>query len=80
MKDEQGRCINNEYRTVPLFLSTAAKYKTFLGGKYINGIETPFNTLDHVPPGWSEIAMSSNPKFVTGFNYALGFEFLNGRY
>lgn len=74
IRDSEGRCIDNEQRTIPLFLSEYANYRSSIIGKYLNGIEnTDLNILDHVPPGWTDIALASTHRFYNGFGYALGF-------
>jgi len=74
MKDSEGRCIDNQQRTVPLFLSEYANYRSSIVGKYLNGIEnTDHNILDHIPPGWTDVALASTHRFYNGFGYAFGY-------
>jgi len=71
-KDQDGRCINNEFRTIPLFLQKYANYKTGIFGKYINGIENDrTHMVDHIPPGWSEVVIGADHRFYAGHTYTL---------
>ena len=72
LKDAQGRCVNNELRSLPLLMQQAG-YKTGIWGKYLNGMENDetWNVNYPVPAGWDEFSIGSTRNFYTGYNYAL---------
>jgi arylsulfatase A-like enzyme len=72
LKDDDGKCINNEDRTLPVLLQQAG-YKTGAWGKYINGIENDatWALSFPVPPGWDEFAIATTRNFYAGYNYGL---------
>uniref|UniRef100_A0A0G4I5A7 Sulfatase N-terminal domain-containing protein n=1 Tax=Chromera velia CCMP2878 TaxID=1169474 RepID=A0A0G4I5A7_9ALVE len=69
MRDEEGRCVNNELRTLPLLLQQIG-YRTGHFGKYMNGLESD-GRIDHVPPGWNSFVVNADPAFYIGYNYTL---------
>lgn len=72
MKDEFGKCINGEDRTINLFLQKYAGYKTAIVGKYLNGIENEQTRhIDYVPVGWDEFHVGSDPYMYVGYRYTL---------
>jgi N-acetylglucosamine-6-sulfatase len=57
----------NEQRTVAVYLQSVG-YKTFLVGKYLNGIEEdPY----HIPPGWSEWNAFIDNRSYYGYGYKM---------
>jgi len=74
MKESDGKCINNEDRSLPLILHNYAGYKTAIIGKYLNNIEndtTGTVTIKHVPKGWTEFRVGANHRLYSGYNYVL---------
>jgi arylsulfatase A-like enzyme len=72
LKDSQGRCLDFESRSLPVFLKQAG-YKTAIFGKYINGVENDtLHTLNYAPsPGWDEFVVGTNHAYYVGYNYVL---------
>jgi len=73
IKDQYGRCINFEDRSLSVFLKSAG-YATGIWGKYLNGIENDTTNSFSLPPspGWDEFTVGANRQFYTGYNYVLG--------
>lgn len=72
MKDELGKCINNENRTLPLFLQKYGGYKTAMFGKYLNGFENDrWHTINYVPPGWNQFDVTTNNYQYIGNMYVM---------
>mmetsp|Transcript_23682 Transcript_23682/g.33161 ORF Transcript_23682/g.33161 Transcript_23682/m.33161 type:complete len:625 (+) Transcript_23682:2386-4260(+) len=71
-KDEQGRCINNEDRTIAKFLHDYAGYKTAIFGKLMNGFENEdTHVIQKLMPGWTQFDVSAERSFYSGFAYSL---------
>lgn len=68
LKDNAGRCINNEDRFLPSMLLESG-YETQAVGKYINQFE--FLDKDYIPDGWSDFKVGANHKLYSGLNYDL---------
>ena len=67
-----GQCINNEKRSVPLFLQKFGNYKTAIFGKYLNGFENDiFSNVNYVPEGWDQFDIGSNNYQYIGNMYVM---------
>lgn len=72
LMDEEGRCINNENRSIGVFLQKYAGYRTGLFGKYLNGMENDtIHAITHIPPGWTEFIIGSDHRLYLGYTYIL---------
>jgi len=69
LKDENGKCLNHEKRTVAAMLLENANYATGLFGKYLNGIE--YGGSWFIPPGWSDFSSGGDHGLYTGHYYSL---------
>jgi len=69
MKDEEGKCINNEYRDAASLLKENANYASGIFGKYIAGVE--YGEMGAKPPGWSAFHVGSDHKIYIGYQYSL---------
>jgi arylsulfatase A-like enzyme len=71
MKDGE-KCINNEDRTLAIFLQKYAGYHTSIIGKYLNGIENiKTRKIDYIPIGWNDFHIGSDPFMYLGYGYTL---------
>ncbi len=72
MKDKDGKCINNEYRSLHTYLQKYGKYKTGIFGKYLNGFESDtYSTIEYVPPGWDQFDITTNNYQYVGHMYVM---------
>ena len=69
---ENGKCINNEFRSLPVYLKKYGKYKTGIFGKYLNGFESDtFSTINYVPAGWDQFDITTNNFQYAGHMYTM---------
>lgn len=72
MKDEYGKCINNENKTINVLLHEYAGYHTSIFGKYLNNIEnSKTRTITYPPPYWDDLHIMSCPYGYSGTRYML---------
>jgi len=69
IKDENGKCINNEDRTVARSLKDSGGYATAIIGKYVNDFGGENTT--HTSPGWTKFMINPNTALYGGYNYTL---------
>lgn len=69
---ENGKCINNEFRSLPVYLQKYGKYKTGIFGKYLNGFESDtYSTINYVPIGWDQFDITTNNFQYVGHMYTM---------
>lgn len=69
---DQGKCVNNEFRSLPKYLQKHGGYKTAIFGKYLNGFESDtFSTINYVPTGWDQFDITTNNYQYVGNMYTM---------
>lgn len=67
-----GKCVNNEFRSLPVYLQKYGKYKTAIFGKYLNGFESDtYSTINYVPKGWDQFDITTNNYQYVGHMYTM---------
>lgn len=69
---ENNKCVNNEFRSLPVYLQKFGNYKTAIFGKYLNGFENDkSSSINYVPVGWDQFDITTNNYQYVGNMYTM---------